>query len=64
MDKNKLEEKIKNIEEKLAKIEKITEQTRQYFLWFIILTVASVALPAIGLVFYIPKFISIYTQML
>ncbi len=59
-----MEKQLEIINKKLDKIEKTTKQTQTQFLWFIILTLASVALPAVGLIIFIPKFISIYTDMI
>jgi len=64
MDEKDLLEKITELENKLDKIYKSTEQTRKYFLAFIIMTVASLVIPMIGLAFAIPKFISVYSNIL
>lgn len=50
----KLEEQGKNIEA----IYISTEKTRKYFLWTLIISVALVVLPLIGLVFAIPQFLN------
>ncbi len=64
MENKDLQEQLKIINEKLDEIEKVTKRTQTQFLWFIILTLASVALPAVGLIIFIPKFISIYSSMI
>ena len=51
-------------EEKLEKIWRSVEKTRKYFLWILIITIAMVVIPAIGLVFAVPKFISLYGDIL
>lgn len=45
----------------LLKIYKPSEKTRKYFLWTLVITLALFVLPLIGLLFVIPKFLSIYT---
>jgi len=52
---------IKKLEEQDKKIDAIltsVEKTRKYFLWTLIITVAMIVLPIIGLIFLIPTLIS------
>lgn len=52
---------LKKLEEQGKRIEEIyisSEKTRKYFLWTLIISVALVVLPAIGLVFAIPQFLN------
>jgi len=49
-------------DELLGKIYKSAESTRKYFMWTLIISVAVIILPLIGLAFVIPKFISVYTS--
>ncbi len=59
------EEILKKIEAQDKKLEEIynsIEKTRKYFLWTLIITVAVVVLPLIGLLLVIPKFLSIYSN--
>lgn len=56
-------ERIKKSEEKLEKILISVEKTRRYFLWTLIITILVVLLPAVGLVFAIPKFMDTYSQI-
>jgi CHASE3 domain sensor protein len=59
------EEILKKIEEQEKKLEEIyhsVERTRKYFLWTLIVTVALIILPLLGLMFVIPKFLSVYTS--
>lgn len=56
-------ERVKNNEEKLEKILISVEKTRRYFLWTLIITILVVLLPAVGLVFAIPKFMDTYSQI-
>lgn len=54
----------KKLEEQDAKLDAIfssVEKTRKYFLVVMWITIALVVLPAIGLFFAIPSFLSIYT---
>ena len=56
------EEKLAAIEKKIDAIYATTEKTRKYFMWTLIVTLVLVVLPAIGLVFAIPSFLSNYTD--
>ncbi len=58
MNEQELNQKLVAIEEKVDKIYASTEKTRKYFMWTLIISVALVVLPAIGLLFAIPTFIS------
>ncbi len=59
-----IEARLKNIEEQMALVYASVEKTRKYFLTIIWITVVTLVLPAIGLVFAIPTFISSYTSVL
>jgi hypothetical protein len=51
------QEMLKKIEEQDAKLDAIyksVEKTRKYFLWTLIISVATVVLPIIGLIIMIP----------
>jgi len=61
---NELLKKIEAQEQKIDAIYKSVEKTRKYFLWVLIISVAVVVLPAIGLIFVIPNFLSQYTSVL
>ena len=57
------QEILKKIEEQGAKLDGIyrsVERTRKYFLYTLLITLAVIVLPLIGLVFVIPQFISTY----
>lgn len=43
---------------------KSADKTRKYLFWKTVVTVAFVAIPAVGLIFAIPAFISSYTSAL
>lgn len=49
--------------EQLNRIEKSVNQMKLYFLVSLIITVAMVALPLIGLLIVIPQFISLYSNL-
>lgn len=52
---------LKRLEEQAKRIEEIfvsMEKTRKYFLWTLIISVAFVVLPLIGLMFVIPQFLN------
>jgi hypothetical protein len=55
--------RLQKNEEKLEKIFASVEKMRRYFLWTLIITVLMVLLPAVGLVFAIPKFMDTYSQV-
>ena len=60
-------ENIKKFQELEMKIDAIyisVEKTRKYFLWTMIISVALIVLPLIGLLFAIPTFISNYSSTL
>ena len=55
---------IKRLDEQDRKLDAIyasVERTRKYLRWTLIITVAVIILPLIGLAFAIPAFLSIYT---
>lgn len=55
---------LKAHEEKLDAIYRSVEKTRKYFLIIIWATIIMVVVPAIGLIFAIPRFIDTYTSTL
>ncbi len=60
---NDILEKLKENGEQLQKIFVSVEKTRRYFLWTLISTLLVVLLPAVGLLFAIPKFLDTYGQI-
>jgi len=46
-----------SLETKIDAIYESVEKTRKYFMWTLIITVALVVLPLIGLMFVLPSFI-------
>ena len=49
--------------ELLEKVYRSSEKMRKYFKWTLIITVALVVLPLIGLIFAIPVFFSSFSQL-
>lgn len=58
------EERIAALEKKIDAIYASVETTRKYIFWTAMVTIALVVLPAIGLVFAVPSFISTYNETL
>ena len=54
--------KIGEVTEKLDALQKMVAQMRKYFLWTMIISVAVIVLPMIGLVFVVPQFLNTYQQ--
>lgn len=52
--------KLIELEEKIDKVYVSVEKTRKYFFWTIIITVAVIVLPLIGLMFTLPSFLNSY----
>ncbi|MBA3789154.1 hypothetical protein H0X32_02020 [Patescibacteria group bacterium] len=55
-----LSARLAALEDKVQKILVSVEKTRKYFLWTLIISVALVVLPAVGLAFAIPAFLTNY----
>jgi len=56
-------QKLDLLEKKLEENVKISRQMRKYFLWTLIISVAVIVLPFIGLLFVIPQLINSYTNI-
>ncbi len=56
--------KLEMMEKKIDAIYTSVEKTRRYILTTLVITIAVVVLPMIGLVFAIPSFLSTYTETL
>lgn len=54
--------KFEEQDTKLEAIYKSTEKTRKYILWYLIIMVATIVLPLIGLIAIIPWFLKIMTS--
>ncbi len=55
-----LAQRFAELEEKVNKIYISVEKTRKYFFWTMVISIVVVVLPAIGLVFVIPYFLTNY----
>jgi cation transport ATPase len=53
--------KIEMQEKKLEEIQRSIESIKKYFLWTLIITVALIVLPLLGLLLFISKFLNIYS---
>jgi len=56
--------KLSELENRLDEIYVSVEKTRRYFLWTMVITVAAVVLPLVGLALVGPSFINTYTTNL
>jgi polyferredoxin len=63
MEDQELREKLNALEAKVDAAYHAAEKTRKYLLWTGIVTLALFILPAIGLAFAIPQFISTYSAI-
>ena len=54
-----LEQKLAEQDQKLDKIYASIEKMRKYFLWTMIITIVTIVLPIIALIFVIPWFLSV-----
>jgi type II secretory pathway component PulF len=63
MDNDNVLERLAAIESSLNRIHEKVEATRQYLLWMLIGTLVLFLLPLIGLLFVIPSFLSVYSQI-
>ena len=61
---NDIAKRIEALETKIDAIYVSTEKTRKYFQWTMIITIIVVVLPAIGLVFALPMFMTNYVGAL
>jgi len=59
-----LQQRFDALEKKVDEVFVSAEKTRMYFLWTMIITVAAVVLPIIGLLFTLPTIISGYSAAL
>jgi len=58
---------LKKLEEQDKKLEEIyhsVEKTRKYFLWTLIISLAFIVLPLIGLIYAIPKMLNAYSGLI
>lgn len=55
--------KLGEIEDKLEENVKMIRKMRQYFFWTLVISLAVIVLPLIGLFFFIPQFINTYSNL-
>jgi len=55
-------DKFKELETKIDKIYLSVEKTRKYFFWTLMITLACVIIPLIGLAFVLPSFMGNYVD--
>lgn len=58
------EERLAALEQKIDAMYASVEKVRKYLFWTAVVTIALVVLPAVGLVFAVPSFISTYNETL
>lgn len=58
-----MEPTLKSLEEKINSIYVSVEKTRNYIKWAFIISVLAVVLPAVGLLFAIPSFLSNFSEL-
>lgn len=63
MQEQEVIEKLEEMDKKLDKVYISSEKTRKYILAMLILSIAVVVLPLVGLIFIIPQFLSIYSDL-
>ncbi|KKW19273.1 MAG: hypothetical protein UY63_C0017G0050 [Parcubacteria group bacterium GW2011_GWA2_51_10] len=63
MEDQELRDKLTALEQRIIAVYESAEKTRKYILVIVIITVAAVALPVIGLFFAIPSFLSSYSAL-
>ncbi len=61
---DQLKERLDRLEARVNAIFVSVEKTRKYFLWTMIITVAVIVLPLIGMAFVIPNVIGTYSSQL
>ena len=52
--------KIDELEQKIDAVQKMVARIQRYFLWTMIISVAVIVLPMIGMVFVVPQFLNTY----
>lgn len=58
-----LQQRLEVLEKKIDATYRSAEKTRKYFLTIIVISVVAFVLPLIGLVFAIPSFLSLYSDL-
>lgn len=57
-------QKLEAQEQRIAEIQRSVDQMRRYFLWMLIVTIAVIVLPLLGLIVVIPQFVNTYQSAL
>jgi len=63
MDEQQISQKLIELDTKLDKVYKSSEKTRKYILAMLIMSILFFILPAAGLIFVIPQFLSLYSDL-
>jgi len=63
MEESDISRKLEEQDKKLDKIYRSVEKTRKYFLWTLLISVAFVVLPLLGLIIMIPQILSYYSSL-
>ncbi len=63
MEDQELRGKLDVLEKKIDATFKSAEKTRKYFLWVLVITLVTLVLPLIGLMFAIPSVLSMYGSL-
>ena len=63
MNDQDLQSKIQELSDKVDAVYVSVEKTRKYFLIICVVTIATVVLPLIGLIFAVPSFLSSYSAL-
>jgi hypothetical protein len=58
-----MENDIKILIQEVAEVKQKVLKMERYFFWTAVITVLAIALPLIGLLFAIPKFLGTYTEV-
>lgn len=57
-------QRLDELEKKIDATQRAAEKTRLYLLWTLVITVAAVLLPLVGLMIAIPSFLATYSSLL
>ena len=63
MEESEISRKLEEQDKKLDDIYRSVEKTRKYFLWTLLISVAFVVLPLLGLIIVIPQILSFYSSL-
>ena len=61
---DQLDLKIEALEKKIDKLQRSIDKLNRIFIWTLIITIVLFVLPLFGLLFAIPKFLSVYSSIL